>query len=75
MSDLSDAWYKSREDEERWFQEQSKKVGPYDNPEEGCPNCGRFRIMLGDDQKHRCEKCCWCIEDKEIDFDFMRYDF
>ena len=34
------------------------KMGDYDNPDTGCPNCGRYRIMLGDDGKHRCEKCC-----------------
>jgi len=46
---------------------QDLKIGDYDNPSDGCPNCGRFRVMIGEDKKHRCEKCCWCIEDKAID--------
>lgn len=49
------------------------KMGDYDNPDTGCPNCGRYRIMLGDDGKHRCEKCCWCIEDKEYDMELLTY--
>lgn len=28
--------------------------------------------MIGDDGKHRCEKCCWCIEDGEIDMAMLR---
>lgn len=46
------------------------KNGDYDNPENGCLNCGRFRVMKGDDKKHRCEKCGWCIEDDQYDADF-----
>ena len=49
------------------------KYGDYDNPENGCPNCGRYRIMLGDDKKHRCEKCYWCIEDNEYDEEFSSF--
>jgi ribosomal protein L37AE/L43A len=45
------------------------KFGNYDNPENGCPNCGRYRIMIGKDKKHRCEKCSWCLEDKAYDVD------
>ena len=52
---------------------QQSKCGNYDNPENGCPNCGRSRIMLGDDSKHRCEKCYWCIEDKQTDIDLSVY--
>ena len=47
------------------------KMGPYDNPENGCPNCGRHRVMIGDDKKHRCEKCGWCIEDSEYDLEIL----
>ncbi len=39
--------------------------GDYDNPPDGCPNCGRQRIMLCQDEKHHCEKCWWCIEDNK----------
>ena len=51
------------------------KCGEYENPEGGCPACGRFRVMLGDDGKHRCEKCHWCIEDAAIDEELAAYLF
>lgn len=38
------------------------KVVGYDNGETGCPHCGRSRLMLCKNQKHRCEKCQWCPE-------------
>ena len=65
--------------EETYAEEDAKqkrnqdKEGDYANPENGCPNCGRHRVMLGTDGKHRCEKCAWCIEDKEIDGEFQEY--
>jgi len=49
------------------------KMGDYENPENGCPNCGRHRVMRGDDGKHRCEKCAWCIEDSNYDGEFLDY--
>lgn len=56
------------------FQERNAaKMGDYDNPYEGCPNCGRCRVMVGEDGKHRCEKCAWCIEDGDYDGEFERY--
>ena len=30
-----------------------------------CPNCGRQRVCLCDNGKHRCDKCNWVIEDEE----------
>jgi len=42
--------------------------GDYDNPPDGCPNCGRARVMLCQDGKHHCEKCWWCIEKGEYDW-------
>jgi hypothetical protein len=36
----------------------------YDNPDNGCPNCGRYRIELCRNGKHRCEKCGWVVEDE-----------
>lgn len=53
---------------------QQSKHGEYDNPEDGCPNCGRHRVMIGDDKKHRCEKCSFCIEDNEIDGAFSAFN-
>lgn len=38
-------------------------LGPYDNGDTGCPNCGRRRLCLCPNGKHRCEKCDWCPED------------
>lgn len=49
------------------------KMGDYENPPNGCPNCGRHRVMRGDDGKHRCEKCAWCIEDNRYDGEFLEY--
>ena len=63
------------EEEEKHIAEQKAKEGDYDNPENGCPNCGRHRVMVGVDGNHRCEKCAWCIEDSEIDGAFSDYLF
>lgn len=30
-----------------------------------CPKCGRHRVEVWSNGKHICEKCLWCIEDKE----------
>lgn len=60
------------EDEETWKRNHAKN-GPYDNPDNGCPNCGRHRVMVGADGKHRCEKCAWCIEDNKQDDEFLDY--
>lgn len=37
-------------------------LGDYDNGENGCPNCGRFRLCKTPNGKHRCEKCNWVPE-------------
>ena len=37
-------------------------LGDYDNGEHGCPNCGRSRLCLCPNGKHRCKKCNWCPE-------------
>jgi len=29
-----------------------------------CENCGRHRVCICPNGKHRCEKCEWCPEDK-----------
>ena len=47
------------------------KEGDYTDDE--CPNCGRSRIMKGDDKKRRCEKCAWCIEDNIYDYDYLEF--
>ena len=36
------------------------KLGDY--VEQDCPNCGRHRLCICDNGKHRCEKCNWCPE-------------
>ena len=52
---------------------QKDKCGDYANAETGCTNCGRNRVMLGSDGKHRCEKCCWCLEDGDYDLDLCDF--
>lgn len=64
--------YDSTEDD-RWYACQNGKMGAYENPPNGCPNCSRHRVMVGADKKHRCEKCAWCIEDNERDYAFLQY--
>ena len=44
---------------------ESWALGEYDNPPDGCPNCGRFRLCICDNGKHRCEKCNWVPENDE----------
>lgn len=46
-------------------------IGEYSG--EDCENCGRNRVMIGDDEKHRCEKCGWCKEDKDFDGELLDY--
>lgn len=29
-----------------------------------CPNCGRYRLELYENNKRVCEKCSWCVEDE-----------
>ena len=38
------------------------KLGEYDNPDNGCVHCGRHRVCICQNGKHRCEKCNWCPE-------------
>lgn len=59
----------SQKEEELLFDKQMAKMGDYTN--DRCPNCDRLRIMMGEDKKRRCQKCCWCIEDKDYDYEFM----
>jgi ribosomal protein L37AE/L43A len=61
------------EEEDKWLAKQRAKMGQYQNPPDGCTNCGRNRVMVGDDGKHRCEKCCWCTEDSAYDAEFLEY--
>ena len=70
---LSEQIGKQQAEEEAFRMRNLEKIGDYDNPENGCPNCGRHRIMIGDDEKHRCEKCYWCIEDNAYDLEFEEY--
>lgn len=47
-------------------------LGDYDNGDTGCQNCGRSRVCLCPNGKHRCEKCSWSPElgDYAPDLDF-----
>ena len=33
-----------------------------DYADQDCPHCGRSRLCLCPNGKHRCEKCNWCPE-------------
>lgn len=59
--------------DDHWWSTQRLKMGDYANPPDGCPNCSRHRVMKGVDGNHRCEKCAWCIEDNDYDYDFLSY--
>lgn len=59
------------EEEDRRRQEQVGKCGSY--VDRDCPNCGRQRLMVGEDGKHRCEKCAWCVEESCYDSLFGDY--
>lgn len=37
-------------------------LGKYDNSGTGCLHCGRWRLCLCPNGKHRCEKCNWSPE-------------
>jgi len=51
------------EQEEKYQEEQNAwALGDYDNGENGCPHCGRFRLCICQNGKHRCEKCNWSPE-------------
>ena len=45
-----------------------------------CPNCGRFRLNLCNNDKHLCEKCDWCPEmngrpnDDSLDYEMGCYE-
>lgn len=46
------------------------------HPVEGeCTNCSRCALVKGDDNKRRCTKCAWCLEDRAFDDEFARYLF
>lgn len=68
---LGDYLKVSQDEHELWLQVQADKCGDY--VEECCLNCGRQRVMTGTDGKHRCEKCCWCLEDLKYDGDLVDY--
>jgi hypothetical protein len=38
------------------------RLGEYDNGKDGCTHCGRARLCLCGNGKHRCEKCNWSPE-------------
>lgn len=39
-----------------------------------CPNCGRYRVELYENNKRVCEKCEWCIEDESYVDVFEEYE-
>ena len=61
------------EDKERDAQHKAQAAKKWKYAEDKCPSCGRWRVMLGSDNKRRCEKCGWCIEDSACDTLFLVY--
>lgn len=49
-------------DEKEELLQKEWSLGDYDNGENGCVHCGRFRLCICDNGKHRCEKCNWSPE-------------
>lgn len=39
-----------------------------------CPNCGRYRLELYENNKSVCEKCEWCVEDEEYVDVYAEYE-
>jgi ribosomal protein L37AE/L43A len=60
-------------DDDALMERNRSKMGDYQNPQNGCPNCGRHRVMVGADGYHRCEKCAWCIQYAGYDSEFLDY--
>ena len=58
-------------EESQLQQDQRDKAGNYVTGT--CSHCDRQRVMVGVDGKHRCEKCAWCLEDNDFDYDFLSY--
>lgn len=58
---LADQIEKGRKAESKEIEEWG--LGDYDNGESGCPKCGRHRLCICGNGKHRCEKCHWCPEE------------
>lgn len=46
-------------DDEDWIHREAWSLCEYVGE---CPNCGRERLCLCPNGKHRCEKCNWCPE-------------
>jgi ribosomal protein L37AE/L43A len=68
---LGDAIGRDQQERSENRERQLAKCGDY--TDDDCPNCTRHRVMRGDDGKRRCEKCCWCIEDSDYDYEFVSY--
>ena len=68
---LSDMINEINKQEEETRERNQNKEGDYTS--DLCPNCHRSRIMLGDDKKRRCEKCAWCIEYRDYDYEYLSY--
>lgn len=68
---ISEMLEQSQAEDSNFALRQQAKLGDYVIV--GCPNCGRYRVMVGDDNRRRCEKCGWCVEDNNYDHDFLEY--
>lgn len=68
---LADDITRMQEEDMAWRERQRAKAGDYTS--DHCPNCKRQRVMRGDDNLRRCEKCGWCIESNDYDHDFVDF--
>lgn len=68
---LADELTKQQREDDQRHAVQRAKFGEYTT--DACPNCTRHRIMRGADEKRRCQKCAWCIEDGAFDFGFLDF--
>lgn len=50
------------EDVEKLKMDELYDLGDYISDD--CPNCGRQRLCKTSNNKHRCEKCDWIVEDE-----------
>ena len=55
-------WYRRLTELKEELDEVMWRHGPYDQDENGCPKCGRLRLCVCPNGKHRCEKCNWSPE-------------
>jgi hypothetical protein len=62
--DLMDSYKQEKEESDAFYANWA--LGEYDNGDNGCPECGRHRLCICPNGKHRCEKCDWSPEEQKF---------